>query len=67
MSNFVQRLTQHKIRVWLSVLLCKGLPYKQCSHGNEGIMHVLSVAIWVILKVVVLRKQLARVGKQALS
>ena len=67
MSNFVQRLTQHKIRVWLSVLLCKGLPYKQCSHGNEGIMHVLSVEVWVILKVVVLRKQLARVGKQALS
>ena len=67
MSNFVQRSAQHKIRVWLSVLLCKGLPYKQCSHGNEAIMHVLSVEVWVILKVVVLRKQLARVGKQALS
>ena len=65
MSNFVQRLTQHKLRVWLSVLLCKGLPYKQCSHGNEGIMHVLSVAIWVILKVIVLRTKVMRVGKQA--
>ena len=30
-------------------------------------MHVLSVELWVILKVVVLRTKLAREGKQALS
>ena len=38
---------------WLC--FCKGLPYKQCSHGNEGIMHVLSVELCVILKTIVLR------------
>ena len=30
------------------VLLRKGLPYKQCSSGNEGIMHDLSVKVWII-------------------
>ena len=65
MSIFVQRSGQHIIRVWLSMLLFKGLLYKQCSHGNEGIMHVLSVELWVILKVVVLRTKVPRLGKQA--
>ena len=65
MSVFVQRLGHHIIRVWLSALLFKGPPYKQCSHGNEGIMHVLSVEVWVILKVIVLRTKVLRVGKQA--
>ena len=30
-------------------------------------MHVLSVEVWVILKVIVLRTKVPRVGKQALS
>jgi hypothetical protein len=30
-------------------------------------MHVLSVEVWVILKVIVLRTKVLRVGKQALS
>jgi hypothetical protein len=39
----------------------------QGSSGNEGIMHVLSVEVWVILKVTVLRTEVPRVGKQAVS
>ena len=66
MSIFVQGLGHHIIRVWLSVLLSKGPPYKQCSRGNEGIMHVLNVEVWIILKVIVLRTKVLRVGKQAL-
>ena len=30
-------------------------------------MHVLSVEVWVILKVIVLRTKVPRVGKQAMS
>ena len=67
MSIFVQRSGHHIIRVWLSELFCKGPPYEQCSCGNEGIMHVLSVEVWVILKVIVLRTKVPRVGKQAMS
>ena len=39
--------------------------YKQYSHRNEGIMHVLNVEVWIILKVIVLRTNVPRVGKQA--
>ena len=59
MSFFVQKSGQHIIRVWLLVLLCKGPPYKQCSRGNEGMMHVLRVEVWVILKLIVLNVLLA--------
>ena len=67
MSVFVQKSGYHIIRVWLSAPLHKGLPFKQCSRRNEGIMHVLSVEVWVILKVIVLRIKVPRVGKQAVS
>ena len=63
----MQKSGRHIIRVWLSVLLRKGPPYEQCSRGNKGIMHVLSVEVWVILKVIVLRIEVPRVGKQAVS
>ena len=45
--------------------LRRGPTYKQCSRGNEGIMHVLNVEVWIILKVIVLRTKVPRVGKQA--
>ena len=45
----------------------RGPKYKQCSPGNEGIMHVLNVEVWIILKVIVLRTKVPRVGKQAVS
>jgi hypothetical protein len=32
----------------------RGPMYKQCSLGNEGIMHVLNMEVWIILKVIVL-------------
>jgi hypothetical protein len=67
MSVFVQRSGHHIIRVWLLAPLCKRPLYKQCSHRNEGIMHVLSVEVWVILKMIVLRTKVLRVGKQAVS
>ena len=65
MSFFVQKSGQHIIRVWLLVLLCKGPPYKQCSRGNEGMMHVLRVEVWVILKLIVLKTKVLRVDKPA--
>jgi hypothetical protein len=34
-------------------------------HRNEGITNVLSVEVWVILKLIVLRVEVLRVGKQA--
>jgi hypothetical protein len=40
--------------------------YKQCSCGNERIMHVLNVEVWIILKVIVLRTMVLRIGKQAM-
>jgi hypothetical protein len=43
----------------------RGSTYKQCSHGNEGIMHVLNVEVWIILKVIVLRTKVLRLDKQA--
>lgn len=45
--------------------LRRGPTYKQCSRGNEGIMHVLNVEVWIIFKVIVLRTKVPRVGKQA--
>jgi hypothetical protein len=39
--------------------------YKQCSCGNEGIMHVLNMEVWIILKVVILITKVLRMGKQA--
>jgi hypothetical protein len=47
------------------VRFCRGPTYKQCSHRNEGIMHVLNVEVWIILKVIVLRTKVPRIGKQA--
>jgi hypothetical protein len=35
-------------------------------HRNEGIKHGLSVEVWVILKMIVLRVEVLRVGKQAM-
>ena len=63
MTIFLQRLGCQVIRVWLLPLLCKEPPYKRWFHRNEGIMHVLSVEVWVILKVIVLRIKVPRVGK----
>lgn len=37
----------------------------QCLHKNEGITHVLSVEVWVILKMILLRVEVPSVGKQA--
>jgi hypothetical protein len=66
----------HKGQIWrdMSVFaqtsgrparFCRGPTYKQCSRGNEGIMHVLNVEVWVILKVIVLRTKVPRIDKQA--
>jgi hypothetical protein len=38
---------------------------KQCSRGNEGIMHALNVEVWIILEVIVLRTRVPRLDKQA--
>ena len=48
------------------VQFCRGPMYKQCSCGNERIMHVLNVEVWIILKVIVLRTMVLRIGKQAM-
>lgn len=37
----------------------------QCLHRNKGITNVLNVELWVILKMIVLRVEILRVGKQA--
>jgi hypothetical protein len=65
MSVFAQRLGHQAIRVWLSPLLWKEPPYKQCFHRTEGIMHVSRVEVCVILKVIVLRIKVPRVGRLA--
>lgn len=41
----------------------RGPMYKQCSLGNEGIMHVLNMEVWIILKVMVLRTKVLRMSK----
>jgi hypothetical protein len=64
-DHICAEIGHHIIRVWLSVLLSKGLPYEQCFCGNERVMHVLSVEVLVILKVIVPRTKVLRVGKQA--
>ena len=46
--------------------LRRGPTYKQCSLRNEGIMHVLNVEVWIILKVIVLRTKVPRIDKQAM-
>jgi hypothetical protein len=38
---------------------------KQCSRGNEGIIHALNVEVWIILEVIVLRTRVLRLDKQA--
>ena len=42
----------------------RGPTCKQCSCGNEGIMHALNVEVWIIFKVTVLKTRVPRLEKQ---
>ena len=63
---FVQKLDLHIIRAWPWPLLCKEALCKECLHRNEGITHVLSVEVWVILKMIVLGIEVLKVGNPAM-